>query len=332
MSKLSKRILFLSPKGSCAHYSLSIVDILNDKGYEVDFYDERPSQLSFIKVLIKTVKKKITSIYSLYIRYLILKNRKKDYDYVWIVRGEGLMPESFSLLKKKYPKAKFILYMWDVLNAVDVSEVIPLFDKVYSFCPKDSQQFDNIEFKPTFYLDKFKDIPQEEFKYDVFFAGSIYANRYKILNELKNILLKQNFKPFFYYYLPSRVILIKNALFTKERVRAKYSDFEYTPLSLSQSLDVLQYCKAVLDIRYGEQVSLSMRAFESLASKKKYITNNPEVMKYDFYNTDNVFVFNDFNDLDSESFRTFLNSSFVMPEMHIYEKYSLTNWVNSIIK
>lgn len=323
----NKKILFLSPKGSCLHYSEGIKNVLQKKGATVFFYDERPSQNSFAKVLIKKFKKSFPIYYLAYINRLIKQHPKVDV--VFIIRGEGLTLASMNLLKQAYPKAKFILYMWDVLRAVDVSEVIPFFDLVLTFDPDDAIKMGGgVKFFPTFYLEEYRTLQKTSVDIDVFFVGSIYANRFRELHQIEKILLKDNVVPFFYYYLPSRLLYFKNYVLTNRELKAKYKDFYYSPMTFQETLSYMARSKAILDIRYSEQKSLSMRAFEALGSGTKYITNNPEIRKYDFYHSNNIYIIG----YEDRSISDFLRLEYQKIPQGLIEKYSVFNWVDSIFR
>lgn len=322
-----KKILFLSPKGSCLHYSVGIKNVLEQNGATVFFYDERPSQNSFAKVLIKKFKRSLPIYYLAYIKKLV--KRHPDIDVVFIIRGEGLTSESINVLKHAYPNAKFILYMWDVLEAVNVTEVIPSFDLVLTFDPDDAAKMgEKVRFLPTFYLKEYRDLQKTSIDIDVFFVGSIYANRFNALSQIKKILLENNIVPFFYYYLPSRLLYLKNYVLHNRELNAKYKDFYYSPMTFQETLKYVARSKAILDIRYSNQKSLSMRAFEALGSNTKYITNNPEIQKYDFYNPNNIYILG----VDKRSISVFLEQKYENIDPMVVEKYSVSNWVDSIFQ
>ncbi|WP_052502703.1 hypothetical protein [Halarcobacter anaerophilus] len=72
-----------------------------------------------------------------------------------------------------------------------------------------------------------------------------------------------------------------------------------------------------------------MRTIEMLGAKRKILTANIEVVKYDFYNKDNIFVFDRNNPkIDIEFFMKDYKGI-----NHIsYEKYSINQWIKNIFK
>ena len=84
--------------------------------------------------------------------------------------------------------------------------------------------------------------------------------------------------------------------------------------------------KAVLDIVQDGQVGLTIRTMETICYRKKLITNNTDVINYDFYNPDNIFVIgkDDINDLNE-----FINRPFIDIPDEILIRYNFCDWVKS---
>ena len=71
-----------------------------------------------------------------------------------------------------------------------------------------------------------------------------------------------------------------------------------------------------------------MRTMEALAAKAKLITTNGEVVKYDFYDPADILVIDRENPAIPAEFLTTAYKD--IPE-EIVEKYSLTNWVKTLM-
>ena len=81
-------------------------------------------------------------------------------------------------------------------------------------------------------------------------------------------------------------------------------------------------CRAILDIVQVGQTGETMRAREAMFSEIKLITNNKNIMDYDFYCPENIFVIgkDDYNDLPQ-----FINRPFKKVDEKILNKYIETN-------
>lgn len=320
-----KRILFFYPFGTTIHYGQSIKLELEHRGAEVIEYDERPSQSTLMKLAIRLLKKRCPQVFINYIHSIIAKN-KTCFDYIFVIRGEAFTPMVVEMLRKAYPKAKLLLYLWDILKTTNVKECLPLFDKVYSFDPVDASTYESMIFRPTFYLNCFKDIaPVQSGNIDVLFIGTLHSNRYEILSRIKKVLDNSNIVCWFYYFLPSRLVFLRDLFIGKRHPR--YRNIHFTPLSLSDTIKKMIEAKCILDLKYPSQNSLSMRAFEALAAKRKYITNNAEIKKYDFYHPNNILVI---DDQHPEIPIDFLNAPIKDISENIVRNYSIQGWIDFI--
>lgn len=282
-------ILLLYPYGATKHYGESIKSELIKRGAIVIGYDERPSQKPIVKVIIRLFKKKLLSIFSSYIRSIILKNRDVDFDYILVLRGEAFTEKAVNILKGHYKNAKIILYLWDILKSTKLQDVIPYFDKSLSFDPEDVSENNGLLFRPTFFMPQYKDLIKDSMpKYEILFVGTLHSNRYQFLKTIKEYLIQKGITHYYYLYTPSLLAFIKNKYIDKIPVKIK--DVHFQPITLNRTLQLVSNSKCILDLNFTGQKSLSMRAYEAMASRTKYITTNPEVKNYDFYNPKNILV------------------------------------------
>ena len=107
-----------------------------------------------------------------------------------------------------------------------------------------------------------------------------------------------------------------------------HKEFHFTPLNETQLIDVYTSTKCVLDCPQKGQTGLTIRVIEALGSKKKIITTNKDILNYDFYRRENIYVFSDKFDFDD----VFFNSEYKDIPIEIYKKYSLKNWLLEILK
>lgn len=323
----NKKILLFYPYGATKHYGDCIRDELRRQGAFVIEYDERPSQNPLIKAIVRVFKKRIPSFFNLYIKKIVFLNKKHEFDYVLVLRGEAFNEGSIRILRKSYPRSKIVLYVWDVLDSIKLQDVIPFFDKAFSFDPDDARLTSNLKFRPTFFLPQFKRITKREKRdIDILFIGTLHSNRYEVINTLKLFFRTKGISFFSYLYVPSRIALLKNLFI--ERIKVNIRHVHFDPISLSQTLALIERSKCILDLNYTGQKSLSMRAFEAMASKTKYITTNEEVKKYDFFNGNNILIVS----LDKLSItKEFLDSPFEEVPPNVLEKYSVKQLVYDLL-
>ena len=151
-------------------------------------------------------------------------------------------------------------------------------------------------------------------KQDVLFIG-MDKGRMQFLQELDNSFNEIGIT--FYY----RVVPDKRKRYSKEQNNKLLK----TRIPYKVIAQQIQESKAVLDINSAGQSGITLRPMECLFFGKKLITNNDDVVNYDFFNEDNVFLLNkrNFNELPlfmkTESY--FDNS--------IRNKYTKEYWMES---
>lgn len=322
-----KKVLLFSPYGCTKHYGQAIMAELQKRGALVDEYDERPSQNALMKIVIRLFKKKVPLIFNNYIKNVIKLNEKKDYDYILICRGEAFTPYSIGTLRTAYPKAKIILYLWDVMHNCKMKDVLDSCDKCMSFDPVDASE-NNIGFRPTFFVDDYLRVEdRKEFKYDLSFIGTLYAPRHELMKFLDGKFKEQSFKFFKYLYVPGILMYLKQYLCHFPFYPINKVNF--SPISLDGTIKLLNDCKGILDLNPPYQTSLSTRAHESMAAQRKYITTNKHIMDYEYYNPNNVFVIDINNPIIPKEF--FYTPFEPVPEQILY-KYSVRGLVDDLFE
>lgn len=315
-------------------YPQIISNGLKDLGYEVDYINDRPSSNSFIKAIIR-VKKEVIGIYvNKYFKRVMSNVRTKKYNYVILILGQSLsFSESMiSEIRKSQKNAKFIIYQWDSINNLEKStSYYKYFDKHYTFDRLDSKENNQLEFLPLFYSPKYENIGKKtinKFKYDFSFVGTAHPKKYKFIKKMSDQLKKVYPDQFIYYFLPSRIVYLYRKLKNPEFKDATYSEFHFKPLSGENMNEVITNSKCILDTAQSGQVGLPIRVIEALGANKKLITTNPDIVNYDFYRKENIYVYNgkNFNLND-----VFFKSDYVNVDQRIYESYSLRNWLKKIL-
>lgn len=317
-----------SPYGATKHYGEAIKEELEKRGALVRGYDERPSQNSITKIVIRLFKKRIPQIFDRYISRVIAENKEKQFDYILICRGEAFTPLTIQHLRKAFPTAKVLLYFWDILRCADVRFNIPHADRAMSFDPQDAEENEGLEFRPTFFVNDYREVKDNPVnKNDICFIGTLHSNRHKIIKKIEKSFTDQGFKFYKYLYVPSPLVYIKDSIFKFPYL--SLSQVHFNPISVKDTVKVLNETKAIFDINYTAQKSLSTRAYEAMAARRKYITTNPEVKTYGFYNPNNIAVV-DLNNIELS--REFIDTPFEpVPEEILYH-YSVAGLVDNLFE
>lgn len=321
------KVLFFALTG----YSNGIVKKMKEIGLEVDYFNDKPNDGVVCKTLGRYKVPFYDKVLEKYYEEIINRVEKKEYDYIWVLRGEYTPIASLKLMKKKFPKAKLILYMWDsVVNYKTVEKIWPYFDKVMTFDRKDYLKYkDKLEFLPLYYYEDC--IPKtkvSEKVYDIGFIGTGHGDRILIANEIKKQCEEKGLSFYSFMFLPHKLVYFYNKITNPAFKHAKMSDFSYEKLPFEKVYEIYDQSKCVLDIESITQAGLTMRTIEIVGLHKKLITTNPDIVNYNFYNKNNIQLMDRKEPVVDEAF---INSSYVELDETIYKQYSLESWIRNIL-
>lgn len=310
-------------------YDKRICRALQDEGYEVDLLDEKPNSGFVAKACIRYNVGLYRPVIKKYIKSISAKNGTKQYDYVFVVKGEAINEDALMLLRDAYPKAKFILYLWDsVSNIPDCETRMEKYDRVLTFDPQDAKEY-GIAYRPLFFGKEYESAPSDNrpFEYDFSFIGTAHTCRPRIVNELGKNRLERGRKYFSFLYLPHPLVFAYNKALNRDYAAVKKSDISFVPMSAAEIKAVYSKSKCILDVEHQKQRGLTMRTIELVGMQKKIITSNPMVKEYDFYNPANICVIDRQNPVVEESF---WDLEYEPVPQQILDKYSIKAFVREI--
>jgi hypothetical protein len=323
-----KKILLFAPKW--LGYEKEIYTKLENLGASVMYFDERPGNTFLTKALIRLNKRIIANRTYNYYKNILKLTNLVQYDYILIVNIEAMTSSVLMELRKQQPMAKFILYMWDsILNKKNTVELLKYFDRTFSFEKKDCLKINLLQFLPLFYSDNYKQNGTQltkKTKYDFCFIGTIHSDRYTILKKLQQKQLKDA-AWFLYMFFPSPLLFLRKKIIDSKFRSAKIKEFHFTPINQIRTRDYIFESKIIVDIQHPNQEGLTMRTIEAIGAQKKLITTNPNIVNYDFYDSNNIFILDRENPEISDEF---ISSQYVSLPIHIYNKYSIDSWILSI--
>ncbi len=322
-----KKILLIMPK--FFEYPEVISEELSHMGYQVDFYDDRPSTKGIVKAVIRVNRNLINRYIRRYFNSMMEVVKQKKYDVVFLISGQSLSfsKEMIAELKASQSKAKFVLYQWDSMkNFPYIGEMHKYFDTIFSFDRNDCSNNSDLKFLPLFYSNNYEQIgkrKRNEYQYDFSFVGTAHPKKYKFIKQMAAQLQKVYPKQFIYFFFPSKIVYFYRKIRNSEFKNAKISEFHFTPIKGKKMEDIISKSRCILDSPQEGQLGLTIRVLEALGAKKKLITTNEDVRNYDFYRPENIYIYSgDFN-YDS----IFFHSDYVELNDLIYQKYSLRTWL-----
>ena len=327
--RIGKQVLFIGTEFYSYHNNIKLE--MERQGYQVDFFGDRPNLSSLTRATLKInpdlMKRQIKRHTDLILNF----TETKKYDLIFILNGKALTRDMIQSLKEQQPQAELILYLWDAVQLYPlVKEMIPLFDRCYTFDYKDAESIMELEHLPLFYGKEYEAVgaePSKEFKYDISSICTAHPNRYELIHRVFPEFEKKGIKIFSFYYI-MKLQYLYNKLFQKEFKDAKKEEFNFVSMKEDEVVDIIKKSKCVFDIPHAKQTGLTMRTIETVGAKRKLITTNPLAERYTFYHPDNVFIFDPKN---YEELYEFLLRPYVPLKETVHQSYSLESWVKRIL-
>ena len=328
MNHNSKRVLIFCPK--FFGYENRVANAFRSNGYDVDLYNERPSDGFIAKVAIRKNWRFYKPVIKKYLNQVIEQNKDKKYDYIIVFRGETIGERELLQLKTAFPNAKTIFYLWDsVENTIESKKKINIYDKVFTFDPNDAEKY-NLVFLSLPYGEEYtSEVPTSETEYDLAFIGTAHSIRPRIVKELKKQCEEMNLKMFIFFYSPHILVYLFNKLFNKDYKYISLKEINFKSLTTAEVCDIYNKATCILDISHPNQNGTTTRPVEMLAMKKKIITTNTNVKDFDYFDQ------NDFLIIDKQNpklDKSFFESEYVPVKKDILYKYSPENFVKTILE
>jgi hypothetical protein len=322
------KILFISPEAF--GYYKKIISTLELNGHEVRWLHQIPSENAFVKAFIRLFPFVGSLISNIHFNRVIAWH--EDYDYVLVIKGEGLSHKILTKMRSIFNKAEFVFYNWDSLaNSRSVLTKLKYFDRLYSFDDVDCSTHTELTLLPLFY----ENLPEPNSvhveKYEVFFAGTIHSDRFSIIKNIVDSLAIPVDKTFLFFFYQSRTLFIIQKLFKKTFSTIPLECVSFKKKDSRELFGKMLNSNVVIDIANFHQNGLTMRSIEAVGAKCKLITNNRNIKSYAFYNTNNVFVLDDVYNIDLVNLKYFMIKPYECLSEEVYKELEIGSWVNNLV-
>lgn len=226
-------------------------------------------------------------------------------------------------LNKKYPHIRVLIWY---NNPVATDTPTAFFDdlncEIWSFDKDDCKTY-SLKYNTQF-IDKKRmvasTILEEKYKNDACFIG-LDKGRLNTLNKIKEQLEKFGKSTLLY--------LVDSKFYVNDDRYNSSAIFEYkSPLKYSEVINYEYYSEIILDVVQEGQDGISLRPIESIYLEKKLISNNKEIMKQDFYNKDNYFIW---GEDDPKELAKFLENPYKKQPEEIINKYTFEGWFKNML-
>lgn len=283
---------------------------INSAEFKYKYKNFREKTLNFLsKTFIKKNLKKIKQT------NFILDKIPNDIQDITLV----VDPAHFNhtILKEVRKKSKkLIAYNYDSMAQLPLpADKMSYFDEIYSFDKNDCEKHDFKFITNFIYLPKTPINLKNTLK--AFTIQSKSKDRIFTLSKIADQLDSLNIKNYeFLVYGKVNSKINKNIIFFNERI------------GLETFQKKMDNSEILLDLVREGQNGLSFRIFEAMALQKKLITTNKNIIHYDFYNPNNILVIDAKNPTITTNF---LKSNYQPIPENIYNKYTLNNWIKTVI-
>lgn len=315
---MKKRVLFIGI--GFYDYDLIIQQAIEKLGFEVDYFCETPKTITYTisnHLKIRSISNRIKSKHSI----LIATKCKENYDFIFVIKGDVITPESLEIIRQKNKTAKTILYLWDSIKRMsNYKKIESYFDTIYSFDRVDALNDNKLKFKPLFYRSEYKrDESNHSFLFDLFFIGWAHSDRATLLQKIASILEEQKLKVKFFIFVGKMSYYISKSIRTVGSITIR------KPISPKAVVKYSTHSKAILDLAHPLQTGLTIRTIEVLFGiNRKLITTNKDIANYSFYNENNILIINREN---LEIPKSFFEKDFIPYPKEIIDSFFIENWV-----
>ncbi len=323
---VNKQVLFVAP--NFFGYGQEIKQEMEKQGARVDLLIDRPFKSSFMKGLTTLNRQMVMGIAKQYYQKKLLEYGRSHYDLVFVINGQTLSPQILSQWRQSFPKAQFVLYIWDSINnRQTIQKNFEFFDYCFSFDKKDAEFF-GLNFQPLFFSKGFENTVRHDISYDISFVGTAHSNRYSVISALSEVFSK-NVRFYKYLYLQAKWVYFYYKITNPAFKSSTMDEFFFNPLDKEKVQQIFFQSTSILDIEHPLQSGLTIRSLEALGAKKKLITTNQNIADYDFYNPENILIL-DKNVLTMK--KDFFYTPYKEVDDFIYKKYSISGWLTQIIQ
>ena len=235
-----------------------------------------------------------------------------------IILFDTKIPEHYIYkIREKNPNAKIIIWFWNVIDSEGRRRLIKGFD-VWSYSLPDCGKY-GLLYNSQFFFDSIL----ERYRDD--------RNKAKMEGEQKFIFMGREKGR-------SDIILkiadeIKkcgwdceiNFLATGKSDRPKNKSIQFSPgFKYEEYMEKALKCQGILDAAFDENSGLSLRTMESIFFHKKLITTNSLVSEYEFFDENNIYVW----DHSNLSLKEFLSRPYRPVPDSICETYLISSWLS----
>lgn len=324
---IGKNFLIISP---LFHgYENEIISELERRGAIITFFQANPPSLFFSNPFLARIynflfndkKRRLINHNNDFIWRKI--NNEIVFDFILIIKGDYVLRSLLVKLRNKFNQARFILYLWDSLKNCAETNVLDIYNDIFSFDYEDCKNNISFHYLPMFCLSGFGDIFNLKnreilINHEIFSMATYTPYRFYFFKLISRYCIKENIS-FKLNIKAGTSLFLKNKI-SNSGIHCFYFDKNYN----DYKYDYLN-SKAILDISSLTQTGLSPRIIEAVVAGKKIITTNKFIVNETFYNDANIFILTEEN---ITGLKDFLAKPLI-PYFNV-DKYKINNFIDTL--
>lgn len=326
MTKLkNKKILLIMP--FFYRYEEAIRKHLAEAGAEVFLVDTNLHAHGTVQKLIMFGTKRLRDRLVMQYYAAALREVPPQLDEVLVIKGQWMTDALLERLRTRFPSAVFRIYQWDsVATFPDQLRLHPHFDRIYTFDPVDAAQY-GWHYRPLFF-DRALCHADEEKRCDLVFICSMHTKRMQVLRQLRELAEKRGKMLYSYVYVPPFQYFRDAVLRRDPLYRGVPGALHFRSLPQAATFSVYAGARCVVDYTFPQQNGLSMRTCDALGCRCKLVTNNAHVREADFYDPQNIYIY---DPAHLEIPENFLESPYRELPPEIYARYELDGFLEELL-
>lgn len=239
----------------------------------------------------------------------------------YVIYFDIFREDKLEVLRNFTKNSKEIFWLWNKMEASKIEYLKTFSKNIWTFDKVDSE-INNIKYSSQFYWRS--NLKTSNSKIDILFLGQNKGRDLQIIELDRKLKLNNKF-----------IIVLKkykSEVFKILSKNKKYYTYKITPYN--KVVELIKQSNCLLELTQKNQEGLTIRALEALFFNKKLITNNIEIKKYNFYNKNNIFIIDDFfniNEKEIEEIKKFLKEEYIEISKAIKSQYSIESWLTTLL-
>lgn len=312
-------------------YYQHIIAGLVERGFTVDYYNDRPTENPVVKGAIRVRPGLVNGRVIRYLDEIVASTSGRNYDLVLTINGKIHTPDFVARLRARHPHAEFVFYLWDAVSLYPHTlDFLHLMDRCYTFDRADAERYPQLGLLPLFYIPPYGTIgaaTPPPATYDLASICTAHANRYAVLKPLVPQLEAAGLRVFDYRYLHPLRFVYERTRAHGPLHKATTREFTFRSLAPERVHHVVKHSVGVLDINHEAQTGLTMRTIETVGARRKLVTTNAESRRYTFFDPSRVLVIDSF-DANVPEIVDFLHAPMEPLPTDVYATYSMSHWLD----